>query len=146
MNGDNPVQGKLDDISYLKDKCSFYDLNNSAGSLVHDNSFSNSRTTAILIFVTYLLLNVLILILTMLYLDKVFSWIEQPQRNHLKDLYKASAIVLVFINPVSFGSDILLHIFFWWLFHLSHYKIVFCGPNFCTSHSSFLLLHMDIWP
>lgn len=112
MNGDNPVQGKLDDISCLKDKCSFYDLNSPAGSLLHDNSFSNSQTTAILIFVTYLLLNALILTLNVLYLGKIFSWIEQSQHNHLKDLYKASAIVLALINVVSFGSDILLHILF----------------------------------
>ena len=101
-----------ENCSCLKDKCSFYDLNSPAGSLLHDNSFSNSRTTAILIFVTYLLLNVLILTLTVLYLGKIFSWIEQSQHNHLKDLYNASAIVLALINVVSFGSDILLHILF----------------------------------
>ena len=112
MNGDNPVQGKLDDISGMKDKCRFYD-NDSAAFILHNNySFSNSQTAAVLIFFTYLLLNTLILTLTVLYLGKMFIWIEQPQHKYLKDLYKASAIVLTFINLATFGSDILLHILF----------------------------------
>ena len=112
MNGDNPVQGKLDDISWMKDKCCFYD-NNLAVSMLHNNSFSNSQTAAVLIFFTYLLLNILILTLTALYLGKIFSWIERPQHKYyLKDLYKASATVLMFINLATFGSDILSYILF----------------------------------
>ena len=111
MNGDNPVQGKLDDIiSWVKDECSLHD-SNAATPTLHYNLFSNSQATAILIFVTYLLLSILILIFAVLRLGEVFNWIEklQPQRKNLKYLYKASAIVSAFIT---FGSDVLLHIFF----------------------------------
>lgn len=51
MNGDNPVQGKLDDISWVKDECSSYDSNHAAAPAamsLHYNLFSNSQATAIL--------------------------------------------------------------------------------------------------
>ena len=109
MNGDNPVAGKLDDISWMKEKCGFYDNNYVSASILYNNSLSDSRSTAVLIFIIYLILNILILMFTVLYLGKVFTWIEQAQHKHLKDLYKASAIVLTFINVATFVSDIFLY-------------------------------------
>ena len=103
------MEGKLDDISRMKDNCGFYDNNYASASILYSTSFSNSQSTAMLIFITYLILNILILIFTVLYLGKVFVWIEQPQHKHLKDLYKASAIVLTFINMAAFVSDIFLY-------------------------------------
>ena len=129
MNGDNPVQGKLDDISWVKDECSLYDSNAAAPAMsLHYNLFSNSQATAILIFLTYLFLNILILTFAVLHLGEVFDWIEKllTQRKNLKYLYKASAIVSAFINLVTFGSDILLHIFFggYLIYHIIKYLLV----------------------
>ena len=129
MNGDNPVQGKLDDISWVKDECTSYNSNAAAPTMsLHYNLFSNSQTTAILIFLTYLLLNILILTFAVLHLGEVFNWIEklQPQRKNLKYLYKASAIVSAFINLVTFSSDVLLHIFFggYFIYHIIKYLLV----------------------
>lgn len=96
MNEGNPMQEKLEDISWIKDEChSYYE---SASDYNHF-SFSTSQSTAVLIFCTYLFLNILILIFTVLYLGKVFTWIEQPQQTYyLKSLYKASAIVLTWLH------------------------------------------------
>ena len=89
-----PVQEMLD-ISWIKD------VTNS--DLIPQYSvFNMPSTVAGLIFCAYIFLNILILIFTVLNLGKVFEWIKQPQHNHLKDLYKASAIVLTFINFAAF--------------------------------------------
>ena len=87
MNGDNLVEGKLDDISWMKDNCGFYDNNYASASILYNTSFSNSRSTAMLMFITYLILNILILIFTVLYLGKVFVWIEQPQHKHAPERF-----------------------------------------------------------
>ena len=87
----------------MKDGCNAYDL-------YSDNPLFSAQSTAMLIFCTYLLLNILILICTVLYLGKIFSWIERPQHKYLKVLYKASATVLAFINLATFGNDIPLYI------------------------------------
>ena len=99
-----------------------------AAMSLHYNLFSNSQATAILIFLTYLLLNILILTFAVLHLGEVFNWIEklQPQRKNLKYLYKASAIVSAFINLVIFSSNVLLHIFFggYLIYHIIKYLLV----------------------
>jgi hypothetical protein len=68
-----------------------------------------SPFTANLIFSTYLFLNILILVFTILFFGKVFYWIEQPQHTKLKELLKASAIVLTFINLGTFIIDVIIH-------------------------------------
>ena len=109
MSGDNSVQGKLDDISWMKDRCNAYNDYDLTAALYSDNSHFSAQSTAMLIYCTYLLLNILILTLTVLYLGKIFTWIERPQHKYLKDLYNASATVLAFINLVTLVSDITLY-------------------------------------
>ena len=101
---------RLGDISRIKDVGSgacISTMTQTSSSFLVSNYFS-PLITAILIFCTYLFLNVLILLFTVLYLGKVFRWIEQPQHKKLKDLYKASAIVLSFINLGTLMYDIIL--------------------------------------
>ncbi len=97
---------KLEDISWIKDvdKCSGTTLPSYVTFYYYD-----SLNTAKLIFFTYLFLNILILVFTILYFGKVFSWIEQPQHKKLKELLKASAIVLTFINLGTFVYDLIIH-------------------------------------
>ena len=109
-SGENNPE-KLEDISWIKDvsdsEC-FSTVTMMPSST--DHNLFPSLVTAKLIFCTSIFFNILILIFTVLYLDKVFTWIEQPQHKHLKDLYKASAIVFIFINLSTFLSDVLWHI------------------------------------
>ena len=77
-----------------------------------DRNFISSSFTAKLIFCTYLFLNTLILLFTVLFFDKVFSWIEQPQHKKLKELLKASAIVLTIVNLGTFLNDTIAHTFY----------------------------------
>ena len=46
----------------------------------------------------------------MLYIGKIFNWIELSRNQYLRDLYKASlsAIVLTFINLAALAIDMLL--------------------------------------
>ena len=81
----------LEDISWLME-------------IDKDYPFS-SLSAAVLIFCVYLMLNILILIFTMLNIDKLYTWIKE-QRESWKDLYKASAGVLTFINLAAFGGDL----------------------------------------
>ena len=97
-----PVQEKLEDISWIKD------VTNS--DLILQYSVFMPSTVAGLIFCAYIFLNILILIFTVLNLGKVFEWIKQPQHKHLKDLYKASAIVLTFVNFAAF-ADVIIPIY-----------------------------------
>ena len=96
-----PVQEKLEDISWIKD------VTNS--DLIQPQYSVRFRpsTVAGLIFCAYIFLNILILIFTVLNLGKVYEWIKQPQHNHLKDLYKASAIVLTFVNFAASVTDVI---------------------------------------
>jgi hypothetical protein len=108
---ENPKLNKLEDISWIKNvsKCSGTTSNSS--SYLH--SFSSSKFAAKLIFCTFIFLNILILILTILYFGKVFSWIEQPQHKKLKELLQASAIVLIFVNLCAFINDVIWHLFYY---------------------------------
>ena len=81
----------LEDISWLME-------------IDKDYSFSSS-SAAVLIFCVFLMLNILILIFTVLNIDKLYTWIKE-QRESWKDLYKASAGVLTFINLAAFGGDL----------------------------------------
>ena len=106
------ISEKLEDISWIKDvsKCYMQASSSTHPSISDHNLSSSPVTTAVLIFCTSLFLNILILIFTVLYLDKVFAWIsEQTQHKHQKDLYKASAIVLIFMNLATLISDVCLH-------------------------------------
>jgi hypothetical protein len=64
-----------------------------------------SSCVAGLIFCTFFLLNILILIFTVLNIDKVYTWLEEHES--WKDMYKASAGVLTFINLIEFGGDLI---------------------------------------
>ena len=69
-------------------------------------SFSSSSVAA-LIFCTFVWLNILILILTVLYTEEIYVGINvEESRSNLKDLYKASAGVLTFINLAAVGGDL----------------------------------------
>ena len=84
------IPEKLEDISWIKDVSECF-VQTSSSTYPSTSDF-NSSVTAKLIFCISIFLNILILIFTVLYLGKVFVWIEQSQHKHLKDLYKASAI------------------------------------------------------
>ena len=87
----------LEDISWLKEMVEpdnpNYDMN------FHPDS------VAALIFCTYFWLNILLLLFTVLNMDKVCCWLKE-QRESLKDMYKASASVLAFINVAALGGDL----------------------------------------
>ena len=51
----------------------------------------------------------------------MFSWIEQPQHKYLKDLYKASATILAFVNLVMLVSDITVTLYI----DLQQYQLLF---------------------
>ena len=69
--------------------------------------FFPSSSVAALIFCTFFWLNLLILIFTMLNIDKVYTWIEEQRKSCIwKDTYKASVGVFTFINVVFFGCDL----------------------------------------
>jgi hypothetical protein len=106
---ESPKLKQSEDISWIKDvgECS----GTTSPSYLESNFFSSSNT-AKLIFSTYVFLNILILIFTILYFGKVFSSIEQPQHKKLKELLKASAIVFIFINLGTFISDVNIHTFY----------------------------------
>lgn len=99
---ESPKVKKLEDITWIKDvyECSSSHL---------DHNFISSSVTGKLIFCTYLFLNTLILLFTILYFGKAFNWIEQPQHKKLKELLKASAIVLTIVNFGTFLNDIIAH-------------------------------------
>lgn len=90
----------LEDISWLMEiddsNLQYYDYS--------DGLFSSSDVAA-LIFCTFLWLNILILIFTMLNVNKVYTWLEE-QRKSWTDMYKASAGVLTFINLAAFCGDL----------------------------------------
>ena len=98
---------KLEDITWIKD---VYECSSSHRYL--DRNFISSSVTAKLIFCTYLFLNTLILLFTVLFFGKIFSWIEQPQHKKLKELLKASAIVLTIVNLGTFLNDTIAHTFY----------------------------------
>jgi hypothetical protein len=85
----------LEDISWLME----------IDELPYSDELFPSSSVAALIFCTFLWLNILILIFTMLNIDKVYTWLEE-QRKSWKNMYKASAGVLTFINLVMFGGDL----------------------------------------
>ena len=96
----------LEDISWLKEitednPSSFYDS---------DYVFSSS-SIAVLIFCTFLWLNTLILIFTAQYVGRVYTWLKEQPKS-LQDLYKASAIVLTFINLATLVGDLNIFIVF----------------------------------
>ena len=99
----NPMQENMEDISWIRDMMTSTCYGGSSDISI--DFLSPPSTTANLIFCTFLFLNILILLFTMLYLGEVYSWIEQPQHKILKDLYKASAIVLTFINFAGLITD-----------------------------------------
>lgn len=75
-----------------------------------------SSSVAALIFCTFLWLNILILILTVLniYIDKVYTWPEEQHKStSWKDMYKASAGVLTFINVAALCGDLTIAIIPW---------------------------------
>jgi hypothetical protein len=74
-------------------------------------SFSSS-SVAVLIFCTFFWLNILLLLFTVLNVDKVYTWLEE-QCKSWKDIYKASAGVLTFINLAAFGGDLTCVLIFW---------------------------------
>jgi hypothetical protein len=90
----------LEDISWLMEvddpELQYYD----------DYESFSSSSVAMLIFFTFLWLNTLIMIFTMLNIEKLYTWIEE-QRKNWKDIYKASAGVLTFINLAAFGGDLM---------------------------------------
>ena len=103
-DGNPTAQTNLEDISWLEDvyQCQMLDST--------ESGFFTRLTTARLIFSIFVLLNLLILVLSPLYLPKAFSWINSKSRNKdLKDLYKASAFVFGIINLVMFITDIVLY-------------------------------------
>ena len=103
-DGNPTAQTNLEDISWLEDvyQCQMLDST--------ESGFFTRLTTARLIFSIFVLLNLLILVLSLLYLPKAFSWINSESRNKdLKDLYKASAFVFGIINLVMFITDIVLY-------------------------------------
>ena len=102
---ENPKVKKLEDITWIKD---VYECLQTSSSHL-DRNFISSSVTGKLIFCTYLFLNTLILLFTILYFGKAFNWIEQPQHKKLKELLKASAIVLTIVNFVTFLNDIIAH-------------------------------------
>ena len=103
VKGDrNQVNFKsLEDISWLKEIID--DVNSPTQYYAFD--YLSSSIVAALILCTFLWINVLILILTVLNIEKIYNWIEES-RTSLKDLYKASASVLTFINLATFGGDL----------------------------------------
>ena len=80
-----PLNQTLEDISWLKRMSSCSDV--------------SPDPIAETIFCMYVFVNILILIFTVQYSGKVYTWIEI---EYFKDLYKASAIVLTFINLSTF--------------------------------------------
>ena len=59
------------------------------------------------IFCTYVFVNILILIFTVRYSGKIYSWTEI---EYIKDLYKASAIVFTFINLGTFIFNTIVNV------------------------------------
>ena len=97
------MQEKLEDISWIKDITNF-----PTDSMLQYSYGFTPFDIAGLIFCIYVFLNLLILILTVLYIGKMFSWIKLSRNQYLRDLYKASAIVLTLINLAALMSDISL--------------------------------------
>ena len=96
----------LEDTSWLMETVN-QDSPNSYYYGDYASTIFSSSSVAALIFCTFVWLNILILILTVLNLEKVHVWISvEESRSNLKDLYKASAGVLTFINLVAVGSDL----------------------------------------
>lgn len=101
----------LEDISWLTEivkqdspNSYYYDVH-----IIYDRNSVTfpSSSVAALIFFTSVWLNILILILTVLNLEKVYVWISvEESHSNLKDLYKASAGVLTFINLAAVGGDL----------------------------------------
>ena len=108
---ESPKLKKLEDITWIKE---VYECSSSSHL---DGNFISSSVTAILIFCTYFFLNILILLFTILFFGKVFSWIEQPQHKKLKELLKASAIIFTFINLGTFFNDVITQI----IYSILHY-------------------------
>ena len=96
----NLMQTNLEDISSMKVGCAAKALN-----------IFDSPTTANLILSTFFLLNILILTFTMLYLQKVFIWL-QKQGRYSRNLYKAIAIVLTSVNSANITGDVLMYTIF----------------------------------
>ena len=96
----------LEDISWLKE---MVEPDNPYYYWYNPNSLYNmyfpSDSIAALIFCTFFWLNILLLIFTVLNMDKVYSWLKE-QHKSLKDMYKASASVLAFINLAALGGDL----------------------------------------
>ena len=90
----------LEDISWLME------IDNSDDYMY--GLFSPSVVAA-LIFCTFFWLNTLILIFTVLNTDKVYAWIEE-QHKSWKNIYKASAGVLTFINLAIFATDLINYV------------------------------------
>ena len=90
----------LEDISWLMQI-------DGSGMQYYDDSdvLFSSSDVANLIFCTFLWLNILILIFTMLNVNKVYTWLEEQSKSW-KDMYKASAGVLTLINLGAFIGDI----------------------------------------
>ena len=90
----------LEDISWLMQT-------DGSGMQYYDDSdvLFSSSDVANLIFCTFLWLNILILIFTMLNVNKVYTWLDEQSKSW-KDMYKASAGVLTLINLGAFIGDI----------------------------------------
>ena len=116
-NEEIPGQEKLEDISWIKDVTNSYNI------LYIDSYYFTDYSIALLILWTYFLLNLLILIFTVLYLGKVLNWIRQSKHEYLKDVYKASAGVLTFINLATFVSDIIVTFYIIFTYTDSYYYI-----------------------
>ena len=119
------TQTNLEDISQLTNtfECTYGSIRVN-DPIIPPTFFDESHFSA-LIFCTYLILNMLILIFIVLYLGKVFAWLKQSQHTkYLKDLYKASVIVLTIINLTTSISDIILQISYYHNISVTSYLII----------------------
>lgn len=71
----------------------------------NEGPFTNTCNTPITLFGIFALANLLVLTLTSLNIRKSFLWLKR-QGKQAKILYKASAIVLTFVNIITLISDI----------------------------------------
>ncbi|MCG8625206.1 MAG: hypothetical protein MJE68_24810, partial [Proteobacteria bacterium] len=110
-NGNQTNFTSLEDISWLieiDDFVQYYDESyyHNYNNVMIDGSYQfSSLLVAALIFSTFFWLNILILIFTMLNIDKVYTWLEEQCKSR-KDIYKASAGVLTFFNLAAFSGDL----------------------------------------
>ena len=102
-----PLNQTLEDISWLKHVSSCSDI-----SQVQD-----PKSIADPIFCIYVLVNILILLFTVRYSGKVYTWTEI---EYFKNLFKASAIVLAFINLGTFILNTVLAIVYYNINNRTH--------------------------